>query len=116
MIKANKDLYNSRINKKGMEYIFEILDKNGRKIHLSKERWSHIVNDHPEISNRLEEIRDIVKNPLIIKESKDDENVRHYYKYYKNLKQKAKNLLVSVKYLNGHGYIITSFYVDKIKK
>ena len=115
MIKANKDLYNSRINKKGMEYIFEILDKNGRKIHLSKERWSHIVNDHPEISNRLEEIRDTLKRPLAVRTSDYDENVRFYYRYYKNINLKEKYLLVIVKYLNGNGFIITIFYINKIK-
>ena len=99
-----------------MEIVFEIIDRHGRKIHLSMERWKHIIHDHPEMLTKLEEIKDIVRNPLIIKESKDDESVNHYYKYFKNLKQKARYLLVSVKYLNKHGYVITSFYVDKIRK
>ena len=99
-----------------MNNVFEVIDRYGKSIHLSEERWKHIIHDHPEMANKLEEIKEIVKNPLVIKESKDDENVKHYYKYYKNLKQKAKYLLVSVKYLNEHGYVITSFYVDKIKK
>ena len=36
--------------------------------------------------------------------------VRVYFRYYKDQRQ---FLLVSVKYLNGEGYIITSFYTDK---
>ena len=99
-----------------MDNIFEVFDRYRRKIHLSKERWKHIIHDHPEMSGKLNEIENLVRSPLIIKDSKDGENVKHYYKYYKNLKQKAKYLLVSVKYLNEHGYVITSFYVDKIKK
>ena len=99
-----------------MSNAFEIIDRYKRKIHLSEERWKHIVHDHPETSDKLDEIESLVRNPLIIKESKDDDDVKHYYKYFKNLKQKARYLLVSVKYLNEHGYVITSFYVDKIRK
>jgi len=99
-----------------MDKVFEVVDKNNRRIHLSRERWKHIIHDHPEMSRKLDEVEEIVRNPLVIKESKYDESVRHYYKYLKNLKQKAKYLLVSVKYLNGHGYVITSFYVDKIRR
>jgi len=39
--------------------------------------------------------------------------VRFYYKFYKNL---SKYLLVSVKYLNGEGFVITAFYTSKIEK
>jgi len=39
---------------------------------------------------------------------------RFYYRYYKDRKT-AKYLLIIVKYLNGQGFIITSFYTDKIK-
>jgi len=35
-----------------MDYVFEIIDKSGRKIHLSKERWNkHIRLEHPNIAN-----------------------------------------------------------------
>ena len=30
--------------------LFNIIDKTGRKIHLSKERWRHIRIEHPEIN------------------------------------------------------------------
>lgn len=32
-----------------MDYVFEIIDKSGRKIHLTKERWTHIRKKHLEI-------------------------------------------------------------------
>tara|TARA_Y100000310_G_scaffold324156_1_gene385660 strand:- start:732 stop:1031 length:300 start_codon:yes stop_codon:yes gene_type:complete len=99
-----------------MTWIFEVRDKSGRKIHLSRERWKHIVNEHPDVTDKLYEIEEIIENSLIIKMSKYDKNVRFYYKHYKNLKQKSKYLLVAVKYLNGIGYIITSFYVNAIRK
>ncbi len=47
-----------------MTWLFEIEDKSGRKIHLTKERWSHINQEHPEIADYLEEIKETLKNPI----------------------------------------------------
>jgi hypothetical protein len=55
--------------------IFEITDKSGRKIHLSKERWSHIRTEHPEIKEP-EEIENVLINPIKILESDRDPQVR----------------------------------------
>ena len=43
-----------------------------------------------------------------------DENVKYYYKYFKE-RESAKYLLVIVKYLNDHGFIITAYFVRNIK-
>ena len=96
-----------------MPWIFEIKDKSGRKIHLSNERWHHIVTEHSILANRLEDIKDTLINPSTILPSKYDEKVRFYYKFYKKM---SKYLLVSVKYLNGEGFIITAFYTQKLEK
>lgn len=94
-----------------MTKIFEFEDKSGRKIYLSKERWAHIQK-HPEMSNQIEQIRETLKNPFLITEFNYNPDVRFYYKYFK---EKRLYLFISVKYLNGGGFIITSFYTDKIK-
>ena len=99
-----------------MIWVFIVSDRFERKIYLSEERWNHIIYEHPDVSEKLYEIEDIIKNPLIIITDEDDESVKYYYKYYKHMKQKAKYLMVAVRYLNGEGYIITSFYTDKIRK
>ena len=95
--------------------LFEIFDKTGRKIHLTEELWKHIMYEHTILSNRLNDLIDTLLNPLIIVSSSSDSKVRCYYKYYKNIRLNAKYLMVVVKYLNGSGFIITSFYTDKIK-
>ena len=41
-----------------MNVIFEVIDKTGRKIHLSKERWNHLATKHPDMSNYLEEVEE----------------------------------------------------------
>src|SRR3989344_4889504 len=95
-----------------MTYVFQIKDKFGRKIHLSKERWHHILN-HKGMENKLEDIKKTLMNPTIIIPHRHDENRSNYYLHYK---EKKRYLLVAVKYLNGEGYVTTSFITRKIIK
>ena len=94
-----------------MARVLETKDKSGRIIYLTGERWIHILK-HAEMSNQIEQIKDVLLHPDKITDVSYDLDVRFYYKYYKDRKE---YLFISVKYLNGEGFIITSFYTDKIK-
>ena len=96
-----------------MAWIFEVEDKSGRKIHLSGERWKHLNQEHPEVAPYMEAIKDALINPLRIVSYEYDENVCYYYKYFKQ--KQSRYLLVIVKYLNNHGFIITAYFVRNIK-
>ena len=92
-----------------MDNIFEVIDKTGRKIRLTKKQFKHVIC-HMGMENYIEEIKDTLKSPLEIISHGAGE-LYDYYNYYKNRKQKAKYLQVVVKYLNGHGFILTSYFV-----
>lgn len=95
-----------------MVNIFEVIDKSGRKIRLPQERWKHIQAEHLRIKDP-EELKQTLINPLKITSSKyDPENVCYYYRYNKNIK---RYLFIAVKYLNGDGFVITSYYMRKIQ-
>ena len=94
-----------------MERILD-LEIDGRKIPLSAKQWKHIINFHPNVENP-EKIKEVLLNPLIIKKDNFDSSLNYYYKYDKT---KNMHLMVSVKYLNGDGFVITSFYIKKIRK
>jgi len=96
-----------------MDYVFEVVDKSKRRIHLSRERWKHISIKHTNMSNKLENIKCALINPIFIVPHKFDNMIRNYYLYYK---LKKDYLLVSVKYLNGEGYVATAFVTKKIIK
>ena len=98
-----------------MDIVFEITDKTGRKISLTKKQWSHITKKHPQVADYQEEIKETLKNPLKITDYSLDENVRYYYKYLKHRISPKKYLLVIVKYLNGRGFIISAFFEKHIK-
>ena len=94
--------------------VFNIIDKSKRKIYLSKERWAHITSSaspHAYMANYLEEIKETLITPNKIIESIYNNNKMSYYKYYKTKKQ---YLRVIVNYLNGEGYVITSYFVRDI--
>lgn len=91
------------------EWFFEVVDKSGRRIHLSKERWSHILK-HPGLVNIIERIEETLQHPDVILPFQDDPGTHFYFRFYKD---QGKYLFISVKYLNGEGFIITSFYTDK---
>lgn len=94
-----------------MEWILEIVDTSGRRIHLSRERWLHILK-HPEMVNQVEQIRATLEHPDVIIQASSDPQVHFYFKYYK---ERREYLFISIKYLNGEGFIITSHYTDKLK-
>ncbi len=77
-----------------MNMIFEITDKSGREIYLSKERWLHINQEHPEVVPYLEEIKNVLISPLKVVEYEYDEAVHYYYKYFKE--RRPQYLLVIV--------------------
>jgi len=95
-----------------INYIFEIIDKNKKKIHLTKERLKHIQK-HPHMHDSIENIKAVLKNPLTIRYEKD-KSVLYFYKEFKNMLKLERYLIVSVKYLNGGGFVITSFFTNKI--
>ncbi len=99
-----------------MSNIFELIDKTGRKIRLTKERWGHITSPsspHACMTNFLEEIKQTLNKPDKIINSIYDDSKLNYYKYYKNKRQYLK---IIVKYLNGTGFVITTYFVSNIAK
>jgi len=97
-----------------MDVIFEVTDKSGRKIHLSRERWKHITSPsslHPYMTNYLQEIKEALAKPSkIITHTLDNKKAD----YYLHIKEKKAYLLVGVKYLNGEGFVTTAFLTRKL--
>ena len=96
-----------------MDVIFELTDKTGRRIRLTKKQRAHIRQDHPEVEDE-EIIKSVLKNPDKITQPYD--GLKHYYyKYFKHRKSPDKYIIIIVNYLNGEGFVITAYYVSCIK-
>ena len=96
-----------------MDYVFEINDKTGRKIRLTKKQWGHIRRNHPNVESPDEILKTIQEPDKIIIDER--EGVNNLYKYFKHKKQKSKFLKVIVKYLNGNGFVLSAYYLRNIK-
>ena len=97
-----------------MDVIFEVKDKIGRTIHLSKERYKHILK-HPHMHNQIENIKSAILSPLTMRYFPENKKVIYFYKEFKEIFSKERYLLVAVKYLNGEGFIISSFFTNRIE-
>ena len=64
--------------------------------------------------NMMEELKKILKEGSIIRYSEDNENVLFYYREFKKMPSEERYLFVSVKYLNNEGFVVTSFFTNKI--
>lgn len=95
-----------------MPYVFEVIDKTGRSIYLTNERWKHIYSDHPDPIRELDNIIKTVIRPQIIIKDLEDPVVCYYHSFSK---EKKKFLIVTIKYLNGKGFIITAYYKKERK-
>lgn len=84
----------------------------GKKISFTKERYIHITIRHPELEGKEQEIIKTLTNADFVQESVYDKNVLLYYK----LTGKGGYIVVAVKLLNNHGFIITAYIANTIKK
>jgi len=94
--------------------LFEIKERTGRVIYMTRERWKHIISPispHAYMTNYLEEIKQTLINPDKITNSINSDTKVNYYKYYKGKRQCLK---IVVNYLNGNGFVITAYFVKNI--
>ena len=71
----------------------------------------NIPYKHKELEVSQAEVIELLKNPDEVRKSVQDQYI---YLYYKNLDK--KHLVVVVKYLNSHGFIVTIYMTSKLKR
>ena len=85
------------------------ISKNNAKIHLTTERWYHIIENHCEMAGSAFKILDAVNDPDIIVKGLASELLA--------VKKIDTQYLISVyRETNKHGFIITAFYTTLLKK
>lgn len=74
-----------------MSRVLEGIDKSGKKIYLTEERWKHINREHPEVASNPEKLREALLAPLKITQNEHDPSIHYYYKHHK---QQSRYLVV----------------------
>ena len=90
---------------------FEVKSSLGKSIRIAKSYWDRIIETkHPIMKGKEEIVKDTLKNPDEIRNSRKDSKVFLYYK-----KSNGKHSCVVAKHLNGDGFIVTTYITDRIK-
>ena len=91
---------------------FETISKLDKRVYVTKTRWNLIIKTkHLEFEGKEKDIKETLTNPDEIRLSKSDDSVYLYYRHYGKL-----SLSVVVKHKDGEGFIITTYYTDRIKE
>ncbi len=94
----------------------EILtDYQNRQIRLTKERLQHIL-DHPEMVDMRFQLEIVLQNPEVVRQSRSDNKVYLYYRFYDQTIVGAKWLCVVIKDNSDDAFIITAYLTDKLKQ
>jgi hypothetical protein len=95
--------------------IFEVVSKLGKRIRLTEVQWTHMRSRHPELADQIERMKATLVDPDLVYHSPKEDNY-HYHKRFKKTPVTEKFLLLIVKHLNEEGFVITGFFVSRIRE
>ncbi len=95
------------------DLLFEVPTPLGFSVRVTRSYWDLITTvKHPVMAGREEDVKQALRNPDEIRQSKGDDKVFLFYKA-----ERAKRWVCAVaKRLNGEGFLITTFPTDAIKE
>jgi hypothetical protein len=88
---------------------------NGVPVRLTRERWDHIINNHPEMADQKEKVLETASNPDLIQQA--DLQTLIAAKYY--LKTPLSDKFLSVVYKEtgtNDGFILTAYFANKLSE
>jgi hypothetical protein len=93
-----------------------LTDVHGRLIRLTDERRLHLQTAHPEMTEQLSDIAEVLARPDNIVRSRTDPTIELFYKHYPSTPVTSKFLCTVVKVLPDDNFIITAYYTDTMKR
>lgn len=94
--------------------VFKTLSIQNKGIRLTEPQWSHIKGKHAECEGQTDKMISTITNPDVIYFD-GREDVYHYLKHFHRTPVTEKFMLVIVRHLNGEGFVITAFFISKIR-
>lgn len=89
--------------------------KNKIPIRLTVERWTHIVNRHPEMEGQKERVLEAITNPEVMQEGDFGELLA--VKYYKSTPLTSKFLVAVYKEVNdSDGFVVTAYFTNRLSE
>jgi hypothetical protein len=91
------------------------MSKLGKMVRLDEDHWKH-VQEHLEMVDELDKLKQTLSEPDEIRTSVYDSSVWLFYRLYNHTPVTEKYSLVIVRVLNEEGFILTAFFTDTVKK
>jgi hypothetical protein len=98
-------------SKEYQQPLFEITTPLGFTVRTSREYWNKLVAKHPDIAEKLDDVKRTLKQPSEIRQSSQDEFV---FLFYSPLERHW--LTVVARRIEESGFLITCYRTDKIKE
>jgi hypothetical protein len=95
--------------------IFALRSKLGKRVRLTQVQWEHITTRHRELRRQRTRIKRTLQDPDFVLYSQSDDNYQ-YYKFFPRTPVTEKHLLVVVKHLNDEGFVLTAFFLRRIRE
>jgi hypothetical protein len=95
--------------------VWEEIAYDGRRVRLTAVQKRHISFFHPEALVNEERIKETLSKPDLVTRG-GQARIRVLYKHYNSSPVTSKHLAAVVKVLNGEGFIVTSYFTDKIRR
>src|SRR3972149_8014033 len=91
----------------------ELTDVWGNSIALTDKRRVHLL-EHTEMRGQEDKLAETLLKPDTVIQSRSDDAIRLYYRFYRKLTIGDKYLCVVVKYIESRAFIITAYFTDKV--
>jgi len=98
-----------------MSVLFEVKSYDGRRIRLTEVQWLHIVFFHPEVEGEQNRIKSVLKKPEVVVEGATSDT-KVCYKMFRATPVSRKYLAVVIKVLDREGFIMTSYFTERIRR
>jgi hypothetical protein len=85
-------------------------DIHNRAIRLTAERRQHLQTAHPEMTEAIPRIVEVLASPNKIVRSRTDTTVELFYRHYPSTTVTSKFLCIVVKVLPDDNFVITAYY------
>ena len=91
---------------------WEVVDRAGRSVYITRERWEHIIDKHVELDSRLDDVLTTIRDGRR-RQTKRDPQTYIYYRRYNDLPEPYDTILVFVafRYQQNNGTILSNNFV-----
>ena len=75
--------------------VFEVVSKFAKRVVLTKRKYDHVCEKHPEVFSEVGKIKETLASPQTVRRSTYDEKVWLFYRFFKETPVSEKYLMVA---------------------